>query len=61
VIPADHKWFERIAAAAVIVDALVRIDPRYPKATSQQRRELAAARRELVAEDQAAKPPKLKT
>ena len=50
VIPADHKWFERIAAAAVIVDALVRIDPRYPKATSQQRRELAAARRELLAE-----------
>ena len=50
VIPADHKWFERIAAAAVIVDALVRIDPRYPKATSQQRRELAKARRELLAE-----------
>jgi len=49
-IPADHKWFERIAAAAVIVDALVRIDPRYPKATSQQRRELAKARRELLAE-----------
>ena len=50
VIPADHKWFERIAAAAVIVDALVRIDLRYPKATSQQRRELAKARRELLAE-----------
>jgi len=50
VIPADHKWFERIAAAAVIVDTLVRIDPRYPKANSQQRRELAEARRELLAE-----------
>ena len=50
VIPADHKWFERIAAAAVIVDALVKVDPRYPKATSQQRRELAKARRELLAE-----------
>jgi PPK2 family polyphosphate:nucleotide phosphotransferase len=50
VIPADHKWFERIAAAAVIVDALVEIDPRYPKATPQQRRELEAARRELLAE-----------
>ena len=50
VIPADHKWFERIAAAAVIVDALVKVDPRYPKANSQQRRELAEARRELLAE-----------
>jgi PPK2 family polyphosphate:nucleotide phosphotransferase len=50
VIPADHKWFERIAAAAVIVDALVGIDPRYPQATPQQRRELEAARRELLAE-----------
>lgn len=50
VIPADHKWFERIAAAAVVVDALVRIDPRYPKATPQQRKELEQARRELLGE-----------
>jgi PPK2 family polyphosphate:nucleotide phosphotransferase len=61
VIPADHKWFERIAAAAVIVDALVRIDPRYPKATPQQRRELEIARRELLAEESAHKPRKAKT
>jgi PPK2 family polyphosphate:nucleotide phosphotransferase len=58
VIPADHKWFERIAAAAVIVDALVRIDPRYPSATPQQRRELEIARRELLGEVPTAKPKK---
>ena len=58
VVPADHKWFERIAAAAVIVDALVRIDPRYPTATPQQRRELELARRELLAEAQTPKPRK---
>jgi PPK2 family polyphosphate:nucleotide phosphotransferase len=61
VIPADHKWFERIAAAAVIVDALVRIDPRYPKTKPQQRKELELARRELLAEVQAARPRKPKT
>jgi len=58
VIPADHKWFERIAAAAVIVDALVTIDPQYPTATPQQRRELELARRELLAEAQTPKPRK---
>jgi PPK2 family polyphosphate:nucleotide phosphotransferase len=58
VVPADHKWFERIAAAAVIVDALVRIDPRYPKTTPDQRRELEAARRQLLAEVKSEKPSK---
>ncbi len=30
VIPADHKWFARLSAAAVIADTLMTIDPRYP-------------------------------
>ena len=30
VIPADRKWFARIAAGAVIVNTLIDIDPRYP-------------------------------
>ena len=30
VIPADRKWFARIAAGAVITNALIDIDPRYP-------------------------------
>ena len=30
VIPADRKWFARIAAGAVIANALIDIDPRYP-------------------------------
>ena len=60
VIPADHKWFERIAAAAVIVDALVEIDPRYPTTSARQRRELEAARRELLAEAPAKKRAKRK-
>ena len=31
VIPADHKWFARICASAVIANALIKIDPRFPK------------------------------
>jgi polyphosphate kinase 2 (PPK2 family) len=50
VIPGDHKWFERIAAAAVVVNALIEINPQYPKVAPDVRKELEAARRELSAE-----------
>ena len=30
VVPADHKWFTRLATAAVLVTALRAINPRYP-------------------------------
>ena len=50
VIPANHKWFGRIAAAAVIVRALVEIDPRYPTLGDEERRALEAARAQLEAE-----------
>ncbi len=50
VIPADRKWFARISAAAVLVDTLMRIDPRYPTVGEDQQRELEATRQELLAE-----------
>jgi PPK2 family polyphosphate:nucleotide phosphotransferase len=50
VIPADHKWFARIAAGAVIANALVELDPSYPRVSPQARRELKKVRAELVAE-----------
>ncbi len=37
VIPADHKWFARLCAAAIIANALIEIDPHYPKVTAQAR------------------------
>jgi len=40
VIPADHKWFARIAAAATIADALIAIDPQYPTVDDTTREEL---------------------
>ncbi len=53
VIPADHKWFARIAVGAVIAQALVELDPRYPAVSDEDRGALAEARATL--EEQA--PP----
>jgi PPK2 family polyphosphate:nucleotide phosphotransferase len=50
VIPADHKWFARIAAAAVLVDTLMTIDPRYPTLPQEELDELAVVKEELEAE-----------
>ena len=50
VIPADRKWFARIAAAAAIVSALVEIDPRYPEVDAHTLEELERAKAELEAE-----------
>jgi PPK2 family polyphosphate:nucleotide phosphotransferase len=50
VIPADHKWFARLAAAVVIISALVDIDPHFPAADAKRSEEMAAAKRQLEAE-----------
>ncbi len=48
VIPADHKWFTRLAVAAAIVDTLAQLDLHYPVVDAAKRRALLAARRELL-------------
>ncbi len=40
VIPADRKWYARIAAGAVIANALLEIDPRYPEVSDETRKGL---------------------
>jgi PPK2 family polyphosphate:nucleotide phosphotransferase len=50
VIPADRKWFARVAAAAVIANALIEIDPQYPALGDDALRDLEAAKRELEAD-----------
>jgi PPK2 family polyphosphate:nucleotide phosphotransferase len=50
VLPADHKWFTRLCAAAVIAQALIELDPRYPVPDDAARQELLRARAELEAE-----------
>jgi PPK2 family polyphosphate:nucleotide phosphotransferase len=50
VVPADHKWFSRLATAAVLVTALDAIDPRYPAPDPADADQMAQVRKELVAE-----------
>jgi hypothetical protein len=50
VIPADRKWFARIAAAAVIVKALAEIDPAYPVLDAAARRDLLTTKAQLEKE-----------
>jgi PPK2 family polyphosphate:nucleotide phosphotransferase len=50
VIPADRKWFLRIGAAAVLINALMEIDPRFPKVSDERRRELLEVKQQLVAQ-----------
>src|SRR6476659_4624196 len=50
VIPADRKWFARVAAAAVIANALIEINPQYPKLDDAAIRDLGLAKRQLEAE-----------
>jgi PPK2 family polyphosphate:nucleotide phosphotransferase len=50
VIPADHKWFARLAAAVVIANTLIEIDPQYPQVSGDVLERLAVARADLVAQ-----------
>lgn len=50
VVPADNKWFTRVVVAAAVIDALASLDLAYPEVGSDQRKELAAAKAQLLAE-----------
>jgi PPK2 family polyphosphate:nucleotide phosphotransferase len=50
VVPADNKWFSRLVVAAAIVEAVEKLDLKYPKVTPQQKKDLAIARAELETE-----------
>ena len=50
VVPADHKWFGRLATAAVLVTALRALNPEYPAADPAEKEEMTKARAELAAE-----------
>jgi PPK2 family polyphosphate:nucleotide phosphotransferase len=53
VIPADSKPFARVAAAAVIANALIDIDPQYPRVSKEQRELLQGMRAGLGGADAA--------
>ena len=43
VIPADHKWFMRLAVAAILVHHLEAMDPQFPQPTGDERAAMEAA------------------
>ena len=50
VIPADNKWYTRIAVAGVIIDTLTSLGLHYPKVAGKRLAELQSARASLLAE-----------
>lgn len=47
VIPGDDKWFARIAAIQIIIDALEGMDLKFPKLSEDDLKELEGARKQL--------------
>ena len=50
VMPADNKWFTRIAVACAIIDTMWSLDLKYPEVTDAMKKDLAQARRMLLKE-----------
>ncbi len=50
VIPADNKWFTRIAVAAAVIDTLDGLDLHYPEVGKEKLAELADTKKKLLAE-----------
>lgn len=50
VVPADNKWFTRVAVAASVIDGLLSLDMDYPQVGPRKKAELAAARTALESE-----------
>lgn len=50
VIPADHKWFTRVAAIQVIIDAMEKMDLKYPVVSEEGKKALLDTKKELEKE-----------
>ena len=50
IIPADHKWFTRVAVADIIIERLKHLNLSYPTLGERQLSEIEAARKALQAE-----------
>jgi PPK2 family polyphosphate:nucleotide phosphotransferase len=49
VIPADNKWFTRVAVAGAVIEALDSLNLEFPEANKQKRKELAKVQKALLA------------
>jgi PPK2 family polyphosphate:nucleotide phosphotransferase len=61
IIPADDKWYARLAIAAIIYRQFKKLNMSYPQVTDAQKAELQKARLHLMAENGSAKPTKTKS
>ncbi|MDQ8727879.1 polyphosphate kinase 2 family protein [Bradyrhizobium sp. LHD-71] len=50
VVPADHKWFARVVISSTIVQALEKLDPKFPKVDKKDSPEYDRVRKALLAE-----------
>jgi hypothetical protein len=50
VIPADKKWFTRLAVSEIIVEAMEKLNPEYPKLSKEQLKELEKSKELLLKE-----------
>jgi PPK2 family polyphosphate:nucleotide phosphotransferase len=50
VVPADHKWFTRLAVAGIIWQTMADLKLRFPRITPDKKKELQEVRRLLLAE-----------
>jgi PPK2 family polyphosphate:nucleotide phosphotransferase len=51
VVPADNKWFTRLVISAALVEALEKIDPKYPTVSDALVKEMEEAKAALLAEE----------
>ncbi|MDD1685881.1 polyphosphate kinase 2 family protein [Methanoregula sp.] len=51
IIPADHKWFTRLAVISAIYETLDRLHLAYPKVTKEQKEALLVAKAEMEKEN----------
>ena len=47
IIPADKKWFSRLAVSDIIISAMEKIDPKYPALSGKQLEDLKGAKQKL--------------
>jgi PPK2 family polyphosphate:nucleotide phosphotransferase len=47
IVPADHKWFARLAVAEALIDSMEGLNLSYPKMDSEKRKDLKKARAAL--------------
>jgi PPK2 family polyphosphate:nucleotide phosphotransferase len=50
IVPANNKWFMRLAVAAIIYQTLEDLELKYPKVTKEHKKELLATKQLLLAE-----------